>query len=89
MYSFFIKLFDFIFSSTGFFFQNPWAVHVVLLIALTLIATHLPIPKKNRIYFILILYFFPPTQLLIKSFNPHAYNVTFSLLAMIFFIDIC
>ncbi|MCO4782177.1 MAG: hypothetical protein KC646_07590 [Candidatus Cloacimonetes bacterium] len=69
----------------GLFFQNPWLIHLVLLSALSLIAGLLPVPRKARLYFVLILFFFPPTQLLLKGYNPHAYNIIFSVLGMVFF----
>ncbi len=57
------------------FIHDPWLISLFLLLPLSFIAWKTPIARERRWLFVLALFFFPITQLCLKNFNLHSFNV--------------
>lgn len=65
---------------------NPWYIHILLIIPIVFIGFNAPIRKSAKPYFTFALFFFPPIQLCLKTFNAHAYCVIYSILAIVLYV---
>ena len=54
------------------FLLNPWLVNLFFTIPMALVPAFMPWSKKQSIFYWVLIFFFPGTQIFLKGFNPQA-----------------
>ena len=65
--------------------NHPWLVNGFLVLALSLTASSISFPKKRYWIFVTALFFIPISQVALKNFNLHSFNVLFFLCGIAWF----
>ncbi len=67
------------------FLSTPWLIDIFLLIPLSIIAWFSPISCDRRGLYALALFFIPITQISLKNFSLHSFNVFYFLTGLVLF----
>jgi len=67
------------------FLKQPYLIAIFLIFPLCLIPFFFQLDRSGRWVFGILIFFFPPTQVLLKSFSVHGFNVVYALLGFLFF----